>query len=149
MERVVIDSNVVVKWFIPEEHSERARHLRNDHLLGCVEATAPQYAILEVYNALRKYHARGLLDKVTLAKIIDLLHKTRISLVNLENKTLDEALEYSLANHVTVHDAYYIVLARSLGTLFYTADDKLLERLGAKEPLIRHLKHYRAQCSPP
>ncbi len=147
MERVIVDSNVVVKWFIPEEYSEYARHLRNDHLLGCIEAVAPRYALLELYSAFRKYYAKRILDLGKLARIVDLLHEARIVLIDIERKTLDDALKYSLENHITVYDAYYIVLAHRLNTLIYTADEKLLKRLINKEPRIKHLKEYKAKCT--
>lgn len=47
---------------------------------------------------------------------------------------------------MTLYDAYYVVLARGLQALFYTADEKLLERLGSREPRARHIKDYRAKC---
>ena len=147
MERVVVDSNVVVKWFIPEEYSEYAALLRNDHLLGCVEASAPHHALLEVYNALRKYYAKGVLDEEKLARIVDLLHEARIVFTSIEREALDEALRYSIENHITVYDAYYIVLAHKLDTLVYTADEKLLKRLAGREPRVKHLKEYRAKCA--
>ncbi len=137
MERVVVDSNVLVKWFIPEDYSEYARLLRNDHLLGCVEAVAPTYALLEFYNTLRKYYAKGILDKEKVYKIVGLLHEAKITLVDIERDTLDQALEYSLQNHITVYDAYYIVLAHNLDTVVYTADEKLLKRLGKREPRLK------------
>ena len=147
MERVVVDSNVLVKWFILEDYSEYARLLRNDHLLGCVEAVTPRYALLEFYNALRKYYARGILDREKLAKIVDLFHEVKVTLVDIKRDVLDEALKYSLENHVTVYDAYYIVLAYKLDTLVYTADEKLLKRLEDREPRLKHLKEYRAKCA--
>ena len=146
MERVVVDSNVLVKWFVPEEYSGYARLLRNDHLLGCVEAVAPRYALLEFYNALRKYHALGVIDEGKLFRIAGLLHEARVTFVDIERSLLDEALAYSLRNQVTVYDAYYIVLASKLDTVAYTADEKLLRKLEGREPRLKHLKEYKVKC---
>ena len=51
---------------------------------------------------------------------------------------MDEALRYGVENQVTVYDAYYIILARKHDTLLYTADEKILRKLGGGEPRIRH-----------
>jgi len=146
LERVVVDSNVLIKWFVPEDYSVHARLLRNDHLLGCVEAVAPKYALLEFYNALRKYHALGVIGKDKLYRIAGFLHEARITFADIERSLLDEALAYSLRGQVTVYDAYYIVLARKLDTIVYTADEKLLRRLEGREQRLKHLKEYKAKC---
>ncbi|ABN69780.1 conserved hypothetical protein [Staphylothermus marinus F1] len=143
MERVVADSNVLVKWFIPEEYSEYAKLMRDNHLLGRIEVVAPIYALLEIYNALTKYYIRKILDREKLSKIIHLLHESRINFINIERTILDKALKYSLENHVTIYDAYYIVLAYELKTITYTADEKLLKNLKNKEPRLKHIKDYR------
>lgn len=142
MKRVVVDANVIVKWFIPEDFSDEAKLLRNDHLMGYVEATSPTYALLEIYNALRKYLIRGFINEEELRKIIDLLHKSEIKFVEIDREILDKAINYSIENHVTVYDAYYITLAHKLNTTVYTADEKLLKRLEKKEPRIKHIKEY-------
>ncbi len=147
MERVVVDSNVLVKWFIPEEYSDYAKLIRNDHLLGCIEVVAPRYALLEFYNALRKYCTRKVIDKEKLTRILDLFHEVKVAFIGVERSILDEALTYSLENHITVYDAYYIVLAYKLNTQVYTADEKLLKRIRDKEPRIKHLKEYKPRCS--
>ena len=143
MERVVADSNVLVKWFIPEKYSEYAKLLRNDHLLGYVEVVAPKHALLEFYNALRKYYARGILDEEKVYKIARLLHEAQVVFVDIEEELLSKALSYSIKNHVTVYDAYYIVLAENIDTIVYTADEKLLERLRKSGERIRHIREYK------
>ncbi len=148
MGRVVADSNVIIKWFIIEDYSEYAKMLRNDHLMGHVEVVLPIYALLEIYNTLRKYLIRGFIREEELYKIIELLHEVRIHFMEITRDLLDEALSYSIKNHVTVYDAYYIVLAHKLNTVFYTADEKLLKRLEGKEPRVRHIKEYSSATVP-
>ncbi len=142
MRKVIIDSNVIVKWFIPEDYSEQAKLLRNDHLMGYVEATAPIYALLEVYSALRKYLIRGVINEKELNKITDLLYEVGIRFIGITKELLDKAIRYSIEKHVTIYDAYYIVLAYELDTVVYTADEKLLRRLSGDEPKVKHIKKY-------
>ena len=147
MKRVVVDANIIVKWFIPEDYSEHARRIRDDHLYGCVEATAPDYARLEVYNALWKYASRGIIDSGIAERIAQLVQEVRVDFKPVEGDLALAALEYSLKYSVSVYDAYYITLAWSLDTQFYTADEKLLRRLEGVEPRIRHIVEYEGLCS--
>lgn len=141
--RVVADSNVLIKWFVPEDYSEHAVTLMNDHLLGHVEVVAPEYALLEFTNALRKYVVRGIMGADDALKALQLLLKTRVNFVGIEEELLSEALNYGLGNHVTVYDAYYVVLTRRLRTVMLTADERLLRKLHGMEPVIKHIKEYR------
>ncbi len=146
MERVVIDSNVFVKWFIEEEYSESALLLRNDHIAGCIKILAPRYALLEAGDALRKYYVRRLIEREDAIMAINLLTSFDIDFIDMDNQLVLEAAKYSLANDVTLYDAYYIVLARREGAEMYTADKKLLARLRNKEPLVHHISEYKPRC---
>jgi len=139
---VVADSNVIVKWFIPEEYSEHAVVLRNDHLYGRVNVIAPVYAILEFANSMRKYVIRNILNKDKAIKALEYLEKTNVTYVDIEFDLARKALKYAMENHVTVYDSYYIVLARKHNTVVYTADEKLLSRLKGRESHIKHIIEY-------
>jgi len=142
LEKIVADSNVIVKWFILEDYSDQAKLLRNDHLMGYVEVVSPTYALIEIYNTLRKYMVKGLIGEKELYKIIDLLYDVKISFTEITRELLDKALDYSVKNSITVYDAYYIVLAYRLNTVVYTADEKLLRNLRGREHRIKHIKEY-------
>ena len=148
MERVVVDASVIVKWFVSEEYTGEALLLRDDHALGCVDIVVPDYALLEVASALRKYVLRGLLSADDAVKAVELLAAFELGVERVTGALAAKALSYSLRTGVTVYDAYYIVLAREQGTAFYTADEKLLESLKGREPVARHVKDYKPRCVP-
>ena len=139
---IIADSNIIVKWFIPEEYSEYAVVLRDDHLYGRVNVIAPVYAILEFANSMRKYVIRGILSKDKAIKALEYLKKTSITYVDINFDLAREALKYAIENHVTAYDSYYIVLARKYNTIAYTADEKLLSRLKGRENHIKHIIEY-------
>jgi len=140
--RVVVDASVLVKWFVPEEFSDRAEAILNDHLDARVTVAAPSYALLELANALRKHVVRGVMGPGEAGEAFSLLLEMDIEFVEVDGELAREALGYALDNGVTVYDAYYIVLARRLGTVFYTADEKLLRQLRGREPVARHVAEY-------
>jgi len=139
---VVADSNVLVKWFIPEDYSKEACVLRDDHLYGRVYVIAPAYASLEFANSLRKYVVRGVIKESAALKALDLLKKAEVEFINMSLDLVSESLKYSTEKNVTVYDACYIVLARKHNTRVYTADEKLLRNLEGREDRIRHIVDY-------
>ncbi len=68
------------------------------------------------------------------------VRKYLIRRVGESEKLISEALDYGLTNQVIVYDSYYVVLARRLGAVAYTVDERLLRRLRGKEPAIKHIK---------
>lgn len=139
---VVVDSNVLVKWYIPEKYSEEATIMRNDYIYDRIRVITPIYALLEYANTLRKYVARKLIAVDDAYEAYSLLIDTRVEYVDITSDYVSEALEYSIKNNVTVYDAYYIVLAKKNNAYMYTADEKLLNRVRGKEPRVKHIKEY-------
>ncbi|ALL00361.1 hypothetical protein Pyrde_0311 [Pyrodictium delaneyi] len=140
---IVVDASILVKWFVPEEFSDRAEAILNDHLDARVAVAAPSYALLELANALRKYVARGVMGPREAGEAFSLLLEMDIEFREMDEELAREALGYALDNGVTVYDAYYIVLAKRLGTVFYTADGKLLRQLRGREHIVRHVSEYK------
>ena len=147
MDRVVVDANVFVKWFIEEDYTREALLIREDHIAGCVRILAPAYALLEVADALRKYATREVISTSDAVEALNILLEFDVDFVGLDKKLVMEALNYSLENRVTVYDSYYIAIARTLGLHFYTADEKLLSRIQANQVVARHIKDYRPKCA--
>ena len=143
MMRVVVDSNVLVKWFIPEKYSDCAKKIRDDHIRGYVNVAVPAYALLEFSNTLRKYVNRGILAPAEATLALNLLFESKVMFVEITDERLTKALEYGMRNHVTVYDACYLIIAQELNTEFYTADEKLLRKLTSlKEHRARHVCDY-------
>ncbi len=141
-EVVVVDSNIMVKWFIPEEYSREAGRLLKDFLYGRISIIAPVYAMIECCNALRKYVVRKIISREQVMGVYRLFTRIGVNFVTIEQPLLEEALRYGLDNDITVYDAYYIVLAKHYDTIVYTADEKLLKKIGGVEASIRHIKDY-------
>lgn len=145
--RVVVDSSVLVKWFIPEDHHEEARALLEDHLYGRIEAVIPRYATLEFANVLRKYVIRGIVGRREIEEAFDLLVESAPVIIEEDEVLVRRALGYSIERGLTIYDAIYVILAKELGATFYTADEKLIRHLEGSEPLIKHIGEYGSQSS--
>lgn len=138
MSAIVIDTSVVVKWFIPEQHHEQARALRDDYLEGKFDLVAPALMPFEAVNALRY---SGQYDGDRLEDAAESLPKYGIELVPFDKIGPVAAIANDL--DITIYDASYISLAQKLDTKAYTADRNLLSDLEADYAgLAEHIQMY-------
>lgn len=138
-EKVVVDASVVVKWYNFEEHTDKALRLRRDYAAHEVDLMAPYLVNYEVANSLRYNPDFGLEDLK--AAIGDLLNM-QLNLVLLDEPQTRMASELALKHGITFYDAAYLALAETEETTFYTADDKLITKVGG--PMVKHIRDYRA-----
>ncbi len=128
MTAYVIDASVILKWFVPEEHSEPALRLkRTDARLH-----APAFLTLEVGNVLLKKRRRG---ELAAQDVEDIWRAFRHAPVR---RHADETLvlaAFDLAHHTkqSVYDSLYLALAMELRLPLLTADRRFYHALQATE----------------
>lgn len=138
MSEVVVDTSVVVKWYIPEQHHTEARALRDDYLDGKFDLVAPALLPFEAINALRY---SGHYDGERLEDAAQSLSEYGIEFIPF-NETGPVA-EIANGLDLTVYDASYVALAQKLDTEVYTADGNLLDDLdGSYSKLAEHIRTY-------
>jgi predicted nucleic acid-binding protein len=125
---VVIDASVAAKWYLPEEHHQDARRLRDHFLEGAVDLTAPSMFPYEVINALRY---SGQFDENELEQAAETLPSYGIDLVPFHQ--LEGLVPTAFAIENTIYDASYIALAATHDAVVYTADKKLINGLAGTE----------------
>ena len=138
MSEIVVDTSVIIKWYVPEQHHEQACALRDAYLDGKFDLVAPALMPFEAINAL-KYS--GHYEGERLEEASKSLPEYGIDLIPF-NKTGPIA---EIANNldVTIYDAAYIALAQKLDTKAYTADGNLLDDLeGDYSELAEHIRTY-------
>lgn len=122
---MVIDANVLVKWFVEEEGSDQARTLRGRSLV------APDLIIVETANILwKKVRADGF-DAADVGYALKLIQHSKIVLT----PSLDLAQRAFEIGHVldhAVYDCFYLALAEARGIPFVMADAKLQRKLAAR-----------------
>jgi predicted nucleic acid-binding protein len=128
MADVVIDTSTVVKWYIPEQHHERARALRDDFLNGKHDLCAPALMPFEALNALMY---SGHYDGERLREAATSLDNYGIELVSFGS--VGPIAEITNTIGITAYDAAYVALAVERDATAYTADGNLLEDLAGSE----------------
>ena len=139
MADVVVDTSTVVKWYIPEQHHEQARALRDDFLNGKHDLCAPALMPFEAVNAL---NYSGHYDGERLHEAAHSLDNYGIELVSFGS--IGPLAEIVSSVDITAYDAAYVALAAELDGTAYTADGKLLQDLNGSEyeDTVAHIQTY-------
>ncbi len=137
--RIVLDASVVVKWFVEEEYSDIAILIRDRYVDGYIDIHSPSLMTYEVLNALKYSGEFGVEE---LWKVVEALNDYQFRLHDLTPEMGRLAVEISLMHGVTIYDASYVALAKLLDAPLYTADEKLLRKMG-DTPFVRHLSSFK------
>ena len=131
----VVDASVVVKWFVPEIHSEKARGL----LALPHEYVAPELLFAEAANTIwKKVRRKELSAEEGQPLVADI---GRVAVETVTCRTLaEDAYVLAHATGRTVYDAMYVVLAVRLNTRLITADDRLEAALRNVPALADHIQ---------
>lgn len=135
MSVLVVDASVVLKWFVPEIHSDAARRLLEspDHYL------APDLLFAEVGNTIWKKVRRDELSADDGRRLVADLSSVAVETVPTRELAGD-AYALAIATGRTVYDTTYVALAVRLNTQMITADDRLARALHGHPILGAHVR---------
>lgn len=128
MTAYVIDASVILKWFIPEEHSERALRLKDSD----ARLHAPAFLTLEVGNVLSKKRRRGELAAQDVEDIWRAFRRAPLRRHADETLVL-AAFDLAQSTKQSLYDSLYLALAMELNLPFLTADRKFYNGLQHSE----------------
>ena len=134
----VVDASVVIKWFVPEVHSDAARQL----LQTTDQYLAPDLLFPEVGNVIWKKVRR---DELSPRQGRDLaLDISKVAVETVPARSLfEDACDMAIATGLTVYDATYVALAARLETKMITADERLVRTAASNRMIAGHVQHVR------
>ena len=135
MSAFVVDASVVIKWFIPEIHSDAARRL----LAKAHQYLSPDLLFPEVGNAIWKKVRRGELTVEEGQRLAADISRIAVETVSTRGLLID-AQALAMATGLTVYDAMYLALAVRLKTALITADDRLGRAVAGHPMAAAHVR---------
>jgi len=131
--RFVVDTNVILKLFFPEEDSDKAVFLFQRLESGIIQVFVPDLLPVEFINILwvkqRQGQASSADCRTILGRFLDLLGKlTMVASVLLAEEILHASIRH---NHPS-YDMAFLVLADSLSIPFITADASLCREISSR-----------------
>jgi predicted nucleic acid-binding protein len=131
----VIDASVLIKWFVPEIHSDAARRL----LSATHEYFAPDLLFPEVGNVIWKKVRRGELTAEHGLRLAADISTVAVETVSTRGLVID-ALAVAVTTGLTVYDSMYLALAVRLRAEMITADDRLGRAIAAHPITAAHVR---------
>ena len=137
----VVDTSVVVKFFLEEPDSDKADALLEDHRLGNVRLIAPDFLLIEFANALWRQTSRGDITETeaedALTAFLDLAPSLEIVPARgLLREILRACRRY---NHAA-YEVAFLALAERLRIPFVTADERFYEKVHRHSPAAVFLR---------
>lgn len=132
--RLVVDSSVAVKWFLPEVHSAEAAALLN----GDIELGAPDLLLVEAANIFWKKVRLGELDHADADVAMVALSTGGLHLLSTVS-LLPRARVIARDLDHPIYDCAYLAAAEAWDTAVVSADRRLFDRVRAS-PLARRVE---------
>lgn len=124
MKPSVVDSSVIVKWFVPEDLAVEANRIR----ASGIPLHAPDFVDVEVAAIIWKKRRRGVMTRSEADYV--LLEFGSLAITRHPTSPL-VAPAFDIADRTgrTVYDCLYLALAVQLGGVMVTADERLVNSL--------------------
>lgn len=121
----VVDSSVVVKWYVPEVLDGNAKRVRD----GATLRHAPSFVEVELANILRKKVLRGETTQAEAEQIMAAFATHTLLSIHSTSPLVPAAFDIAVQTSRSVYDCLYVALAVQLGGKMVTADDRLVNAL--------------------
>jgi len=131
----IVDASVVVKWFVPEVHTDAARRL----LTLPHEYFAPDLLFAETANTIWNKTRRGELTAEHSRQLVEDIGRIAVETVPCRVLAID-GHELATATGRTVYDSLYLALAIRLKTRMLTADERLAAGVTAHPMTAAHIQ---------
>jgi predicted nucleic acid-binding protein len=134
----VVDASVAGKWLLPgpsEPLQQEAVSLLRQLVDGQVSLIVPDFFWIEVTNLLWKAIRSGRCTRQTAELALSALRRhqlTTLPVLPLLDSAFDKAIVYGRS----VYDSIYVALALETGGNLVTADEKLVNAIGTRLPVV-------------
>jgi predicted nucleic acid-binding protein len=135
---IVLDASVILKWFLIEKDRDIALMILDKHINKINQIAIPELLFYEFGNIMA---LKTDLSENEIIEAITFLFGWDFKVISLNQQEYIEAIRLSRLYKISVYDASYVVLAKSLNTDFVTADEKLAQKM-KDMPFVQTLKNY-------
>lgn len=123
---IVLDASVVLKWIFQDEGGgAKATYYRDKHIAGEEPAAVPELLFYEVANVLT---TKTTLPVDAASQAFQLLWDIQLEAFSFGHEEYLRGIALARKYRISLYDAAYVELARTLQCAFVTADRKLYEK---------------------
>lgn len=124
-EGLVLDSSVVVKWYLQEEDSDKALEILRKVIDGEIAVLIPDLVFYEVANALI---SSGLYGADQISRYLEALAALDFVVADFDLNYLHAAVETSAECRMAIYDSYFVALADLESLRLVTADEEAVRK---------------------
>lgn len=141
MKKLVVDSSVAIKWYIPQPYFTESLQILDDYQNNRISLFAPDFIYAELGNIVWKYQRfQGLTDD-NAENIVNDFRSLSITTIPAR-VLLPEAYKIAVQYRRSVYDSLYIALGLQLQCQFVTADEKLVNAVKDSIPNVIFIGNY-------
>jgi predicted nucleic acid-binding protein len=133
MKAIVVDSSVVIKWFVTEILSDEAQRILQGYRDGQLDLLAPDLLNAEIGSIVWKKKRLQNLTEADALLVISLFRDLSITFTSMASLLLDAYL-LAATHQRTVYDMMYVALSITENCDFVTADEKLYNAVSRTLP---------------
>ncbi len=126
MPRVIINTSVVIKWFIEGEDTSLALTLQERFFEKSINLIITELLLYELANALC---FTNLFSKEEIKMSLQALLLTDIEVSPFNYSVLERAVDLSLERNLAIYDAYFLACAEKFKLVYVTADRRAYSKL--------------------
>lgn len=141
MADLVVDSSVVLKWYIPEPLAPEAHQVRAAYQAGTITLRARSLIYAEIGNIVWKKQTQQGLPAADARQVVAAFRAQPL-LITADAELLEDAYDLAVAHRRTVYDALYLALSVRVGCPFVTADERLVNAVAGALPQVVWLGHW-------
>ncbi|MFZ3063336.1 MAG: type II toxin-antitoxin system VapC family toxin [Actinomycetota bacterium] len=141
-ESLVLDSSVLVKWYLEEPDSNEALEILNKAIDGEIAVLVPDLAFYEVANALissRLYSA----DQIN--RYLEALAALGLTISDFDLNCLHVAVETSMECKLAIYDSYFVALADLEDLRLVTADEEAAKKTRGISHVVTLAEYIRSE----
>lgn len=125
--KLILDANVIAKWFIEEKDTDRALEMRDKLVKGILTIIEPTLLIYELGNVFWNHPAKSPED---VERDFKALFDIGIEFLDIAKpEVLGTIHETARSLGVTFYDATYVTVAMKEGCTLITADEQLQKKV--------------------
>ncbi|MBI1869498.1 type II toxin-antitoxin system VapC family toxin [Candidatus Gottesmanbacteria bacterium] len=134
--KIILDTSVVLKWFVDEAGSDTAREYLENFIKGNHQLLIPTLLFYELGNAC----LQSSIPPQEISKIMELLQKLPFEIEDIGYIAFRKVYQNAFEYHLTYYDASYVTLMQKHNCELITADQRLFRKLKEIFEKIRLLK---------
>lgn len=136
---VVVDTSLLVRWFVDEPCSDFVQTQIEEWRARTVDIVVQSLTLAETGNVLLKYAIDGRIDIDFACFTIEQLPRF-VTVVESRSKLTSRALTLAFdVGHRSIYDMLYVALAEELDCELWTADERFWRTVQAEHSRVRRL----------